>query len=32
MQQGKNKLIIQAILFVVVFVVAFAATRYILKK
>ena len=32
MQEGKNKIIMQAILFVVVFVVAFFATRYFLRK
>jgi hypothetical protein len=32
MQEGRKKLIIQAVLFVVAFAVAFLGTRYILKK
>ena len=32
MQEGKNRILMQAILFVVIFAVAFFATRYFLRK
>ena len=32
MQEGNKKLIFQAILFIVVFAIAFAATKYFLQK